>query len=244
MNLKKTKKLTTIGMLCTLAYAAAAFGRVPLILFLKYDPKDVVIVIGGLLYGPGASLAITLIVSLVQMFTISGTGILGCLMNVLSSCSFACTAAFLYQKKRKLSGAVGGLVCGLGCQVAVMMLWNYLLAPVYMGYPRQAVVKLLLPAFLPFNLIKGGLNAALTLLLYKPVVLALRRCGLVAITAREAESAPAALRDDTSRIPVSENTAPQRLNSRKMQFHPGVTLAALAVIVTCILFILCLNGVF
>lgn len=198
MHLKKTKKLTTIGMLCTLAYAAAAFGRVPLILFLKYDPKDVVIVIGGLLYGPGVSLAITLIVSLVQMFTISGTGILGCLMNVLSSCSFACTASFLYQRKRKLSGAVAGLAWGLGCQVAVMMLWNYLLAPVYMGYSRQTVAKLLLPAFLPFNLIKGGLNAAFTLLLYKPVVTALRRCGLVDLATQEAESVPAFPKDDTN----------------------------------------------
>ena len=41
-----------------------------------------------------------------------------------------------------------------------------------------AVAALLLPAFLPFNLVKGGLNAALVLLLYKPVVTALRRARL------------------------------------------------------------------
>ena len=55
-----------------------------------------------------------------------------------------------------------------------MMFWNYWIAPIYMGYPREAIVKLLLPAFLPFNLIKGGLNAAIAMLLYKPVVTALR----------------------------------------------------------------------
>ena len=60
------------------------------------------------------------------------------------------------QKKRRLSGALGGLLGGWGCQVAVMMLWNYLVAPVYMGYSREAVAQLLLPAFLPFNVIKGG----------------------------------------------------------------------------------------
>lgn len=59
--------------------------------------------------------------------------------------------------------------------VLVMMLWNYLVAPLYMGIPREEVVKLLLPAFLPFNLIKGGLNAAITMLLYKPVVSVLGR---------------------------------------------------------------------
>ena len=42
MNISKTKKLTTIGMLCTLAYAAAVAVRIPLVLFLRYDPKDII----------------------------------------------------------------------------------------------------------------------------------------------------------------------------------------------------------
>ena len=54
----------------------------------------------------------------------------------------------------------------------IMPIWNYLVAPIYMGYPREEVAKLLLPAFLPFNLIKGGLNAVITILLYKPVMMA------------------------------------------------------------------------
>lgn len=179
MNLSKTKKLTATAMLCALAYIAAMVLRIPIVLFLKYDPKDIIIVIGGLIWGPLTSLTVTVIVSVVQMFTISGTGIWGCVMNVISSCSFACTASFFYRKRQKLSGAVLGLLCGCICQAAVMMLWNYLVAPVYMGYPREAVAELLLPAFLPFNLIKGGINAAVTLLLYKPVVTVLRRSNLI-----------------------------------------------------------------
>lgn len=169
MNIKRTKKLTTTAMLCALAYIATTVGRIPLILFLKYDPKDVIIVIGGLIFGPFISLAISVIVSVIEMFTISETGIIGCIMNIISSCSFACTTAFIYKNKRKRSGVILALLCGWSCQVAVMMLWNYLIAPIYMGYPREAIAELLLPAFLPFNLIKGGLNAAITMLLYKPV---------------------------------------------------------------------------
>ena len=155
----KTRKITTVGMLCAFAYAATIVGRVPLVLFLKYDPKDIIIAISGLIFGPLTSFSGALIVSLVEMFTISENGVLGFLMNVISSCSFACTAAFVYKKKRKLSGAIIGLFCGLGCMVLVMLLWNYLITPVYMGYPREAVAELLIPAFLPFNLIKGGLNS-------------------------------------------------------------------------------------
>ena len=215
MNHQNTKKLTTTGMLCALAYAAAAIGRIPLVLFLKYDPKDVIIAIGGLIYGPITSLFITVTVSIIQMVTISGTGILGCMMNMISSCSFACTTALIYQRKRRLSGAICGLLCGWGCQVVVMMLWNYLIAPIYMGYSREAVAALLLPAFLPFNFIKGGLNAAITMLLYKPVVTVLRRVGLIDM------------------FP----------NQGKMRIHLGVVLASLFVLVSCIMWILSLKGI-
>lgn len=215
MNIKKTKKLTTTAMLCALAYITVLFGRIPVILFLKYDPKDVVIVIGGLLFGPLTSVVVTVIVSVVQMFTISGTGILGCIMNIVSSCCFACPAAFIYKRRRRLSGAMLGLFCGVACQAAVMMLWNYLIAPLYLGYPREEVVKLLLPAFLPFNLIKGGLNGAFTMLLYKPVVTALRRFHVV-----ESAGGP-----------------------EKMRINIGVLLAALFVIVTCVLLILSFHEV-
>ena len=134
-------------------------------------------------------------------------------MNVVSSCSFACTAALVYQKRHRLSGAVLGLLSGLICQVAVMMLWNYLIAPIYMGYPREAVAALLLPAFLPFNLIKGGLNAAITLLLYKPTVTVLRRSNLI-------ESG----------------------KSGKMRVHIGVIAVAAILLITCVLWILVLHG--
>lgn len=211
----KTKKLTTIGMLCAIAYVAVAFGRIPIVLFLKYDPKDIVIAIGGLIFGPLTSLLVSFTVSLVEMFTISDTGILGFIMNVLSSGSFACTAAFIYKKRHKLSGAVIGLVSGWMLMVIVMLLWNYLITPIYMGVPREEVAELLIPAFLPFNLIKGGLNTAVTMLLYKPVVTALRRSHLL-------EEAPA---------------------ESKGKINIGVILVSLLVLASCVLFILSLKGI-
>lgn len=77
MNISRTKKLTTIGMLCALAYIAMVVGRIPLVLFLKYDPKDVIIVIGGFMFGPLTSFTMTVIVSVVEMLTMSETGIFG-----------------------------------------------------------------------------------------------------------------------------------------------------------------------
>ena len=53
----KTRRTVITGMLCALAYTTAVVGRVPMVLFLKYDPKDVVIAAGGLLFGPLTALA-------------------------------------------------------------------------------------------------------------------------------------------------------------------------------------------
>ena len=177
-----TKKMTTIAMLTAAAFIAVFFIRIPImpaVPFLKYEPKDIIIVMGGFIYGPLAALAVSVVVSLIELVTISDTGIIGLIMNILSSCSFACVASGIYKARRTLKGAIGGLLTGVLAMCAVMLLWNYLITPLYMKIPRETVAAMLLPAFLPFNLLKGILNAALTLLLYKPVVTALRKTGSI-----------------------------------------------------------------
>ena len=171
----KTKRLTLIGMLCALAVLAVALIRIPVVLFLKYEPKDVVIVLGGLMMGPLSAAVISVISSVIEMLTISDTGPWGLLMNVMASCAYACTAAVIYKKKRTANGAVAGLLCGTAAMAATMLLWNYLVTPIYMGTPREVVAGMLLPTFLPFNLVKGGLNTGITLLIYKPLITALRK---------------------------------------------------------------------
>ena len=218
MKDQRTKQMVTMGMMAALAYIVMVFIRIPVVLFLKYEPKDVIITIGGFIYGPVAAFLISLIVSFVEMFTISETGWIGAAMNLISTCSFACVAAAVYKKNHTLKGAVIGLVIGLISMVAVMMLWNYFLTPIYMGYPREAVAAMLPTAFLPFNLLKGGLNAALTLLLYKPVVITLRKAHLV---------------------PASTGA---KAGTGFKQISWGVVLVSAAVLVTCILLVLVISG--
>lgn len=209
-----SKKIVTLAMLSAIAYIVVAIGRIPIVMFLKFEAKDVIITIGGFIFGPLSAFLISLVVSLVEMVTVSDTGIIGLLMNVISSCAFACTAAFVYKRNRTLAGAAIGLILGSLAMTSSMLLWNYIITPIYMNLPREEVVKMLVPIFLPFNLIKSGLNAALTMLLYKPVVTALRKRNLV--PKRETEG-------------------------KKSFFNFGVVLTSLFVIITCILFILALR---
>lgn len=206
----KIKKLSTMAMLSAVAYITMVVCRIPIVLFLKYEPKDVIIVIAGFLFGPLSAFLISLLVSLIEMVTVSETGIIGCVMNLISTCTFVCPAAFIYKKKHTITGAALGLSTGCIIMTIGMLLWNYLVTPLYMGVPREAIAEMLLPVFLPFNLLKGILNLSITLLLYKPIVTTLRKTRLV---------------------PASENSGGQI--GKK-----GILIMAAFLLITCVLLIL------
>ncbi|MBE5808489.1 MAG: ECF transporter S component [Clostridiales bacterium] len=176
-----TRQLTLMAMFAAIAYVAMLVTRpLPQIAgFLSYDLKDVVIAVAGFLLGPAPALAIAAVVSLIEMVTVSGTGPIGLLMNVLSTSAFALPPAMYYARNKSLRAAGTGLALGVAAMTAVMLAWNYIVTPLYMGVPREVVASMLLPTFLPFNLFKGGLNAGITMLIYKPVVGTLRRIGMV-----------------------------------------------------------------
>ena len=177
----RLKKLVTLAMLTAVTYVVMLLCKnIPDVAgFLQLEVKDTVICIGGFLYGPVSAAVIAIVVAVIEMFTVSGTGPIGCVMNVLATAAFCCTASYIYKKNHSRNGAVIGLGVATLVLTVVMLLWNYLITPLYMGVPREEVVKMLIPIFLPFNLVKGALNMAATLIIYKPVVTALRKTGLV-----------------------------------------------------------------
>ncbi len=176
-----TRYVAVCAMFCAIAYVLTLIGQlVPQVAgFLSYDPKDVAVVIIGFILGPLASVFVSVIVSFIEMISISGTGPIGFLMNVLSTCAFAVPAAIVYKKYHSQKGAIFGLAIGVVAMAACMILWNYIVTPMYMQVPRPVVAGMLLPVFLPFNLVKGAINALLTMLVYKPVVGSLRAAKLI-----------------------------------------------------------------
>lgn len=186
------KTITSLAMLTAITYVVMVLSKMlPQVSgFLQFDLKDTVICIGGFVFGPLAAAGIAIVVALVEMFTVSDTGIIGLIMNVLATCGFSCTASFIYKRAHTKRGAVVGLSLGIVVLTAAMLLWNYLITPIYMGMPRETVAAMLVPIFLPFNLVKGGMNMAAILLLYKPVVTALRKAKLVPQSQSDAPKNP------------------------------------------------------
>lgn len=71
------------------------------------------------------------------MFFASDTGPIGFIMNVLATASFCCTASFVYKKVHTKKGAIVGLTLGVIMLTAVMLLWNYLITPIYQACPGK-----------------------------------------------------------------------------------------------------------
>lgn len=188
--MERTKKVVSLGMFCALAYVVMLVGRFPIgfLDFLKYDPKDVIIAIVGFIYGPLSTIVVAGIVSFIEMFTVSNTGWIGFVMNMLGSIAFASVAALIYKKGKSMLSGLIGVIAGTVCMTIVMVLWNYLITPLYMGIPREVVAGMLASVFLPFNLIKGGINAAITIILYKPVSIALIKSRIITVENKETEN--------------------------------------------------------
>ena len=215
-----TKKLATLAMLTALAFVVMWLSKfIPSVNgFLDFDFKDGVLCIGGFIFGPISALIMTIIVCVLEMVTVSHTDIIGCIMNIVATASFVCTACAIYKSHHTMKGAVLGLATAVVVLVVVMLAWNYFLTPIYQGQPREAIADMLLPIFLPFNAVKGGLNMTATLLLYKPVVGALRSAKL---------------------IPESESHAAPVAGKKKT----GITIVILFVFATFVLFALSLQGI-
>ena len=193
-NKKKIETKTVVGMavFAALAFVLSQVIRFP-VMFLTFDVKDAIICTSAFIYGPIAAPIVSLMAALLELITnISGTGIYGFLMNFLSSASLSTAASLIYYKRRTLNGAIVSLVVAVITMVAVMMGANILITPYYMtGGSVEAVIQLIPSVLLPFNLAKGLLNAAITLLIYKPVKVAMKRAGLIKKKASADKASPA-----------------------------------------------------
>ena len=167
-------RMVMIALFCALAFAVMPLFRINVV-FLTFDIKDAIITIGGLLFGPLAAVVISAVTALLEFLTIGDTGVYGLLMDFVSSASFAVVAALIYRFRRDLLGAVVGLLAAVFSMTAIMLCMNLLIVPLYTPGVTVAVVAGMLPTLiLPFNLTKAVLNAALVMILYKPVSVALR----------------------------------------------------------------------
>ena len=181
-NTYKIKKMVILALISAMAFVITFVCRLPIMPsapFLDLEFKSAVILIGAYIFGPLSGLIMSFVICMLEMVTFSSTGIIGCIMNIVATVSIVCPASLIYKKKRSTSGAIVGIAVGAVCMTIAMVLWNYLLTPIYQGKPREAIAVMLLPVFVPFNLIKAGLNGGIALFIFRPLSEALQKTNLI-----------------------------------------------------------------
>ena len=136
-----TRQLVTMALMCAIA-ALLSFIQIPLIpgvTFLTYDPSLMPAMVCGFAVGPGAGIAV------------------------------GAVAAVIYRRKRTFKQGVIGLVVSVLAATVGAIAANLTIGVLFWYGSVDVILPMLLPAIVPFNLVKGTVNAVLTLIVYKAV---------------------------------------------------------------------------
>ena len=169
----KISRLAKLGVLAALSVVLVFFIHFPIFpaaSYLEYDPADIPIMIATFASGPWYGLLMTVVVAVVQGLTVSASGgVYGIIMHIIATGTFVLVAGLIYRRHKTKKAALIALACGVAAWGLIMMPANLIVTPYFTGMPVDAIRALLLPIILPFNLIKAGINAIVTFLVYKSV---------------------------------------------------------------------------
>lgn len=182
------RKLTLMAILSAISAIVMMF-EFPLWFapgFYKIDLSEVVVLVGAFALGPIEAIVIEFLkVLLNTLFVGTTTVYIGEIANFAVGCLFVVPAAVVYRRNKTKKSAVIGLALGTISLTVFASLINYfVLLPVYSkfyGVPIDAfvgqgaeknsainsVATLVILATVPFNLVKGIISSAVTLVIYK-----------------------------------------------------------------------------
>lgn len=168
-NRWSTKQLVVMALMCAIALLLSfiEFPLFPAAPFLKLDFSLVPTTVVGFAYGAGPGLVVGLACAVAHA-AITGNWV-GCLMSCIVAVVYIVPAAIIYRRMHTMKGGIVGLVVSTVCLVVGIIVANLIIDPLFYGMPFEAVAALVVPAILPFNVIKGVLVSALTLLVYKSI---------------------------------------------------------------------------
>lgn len=171
MQKNSTRKVALMAMFTAISVVLVYAIRFPMFLpFLEYNPSDIPILIATFTFGPQTGLLLTILVSVLQGITVSAqSGIVGIVMHIVATASFVVSAGFIYKKRNDNTGVILALVGGSLVMTVMMVLWNLLLTPYFMNVSRDMVDALIVPAIIPFNLVKSTINCGIAYVLLKPI---------------------------------------------------------------------------
>lgn len=154
--------------------------------FIKLDFSELPALIAAFAYGPTYGILVCLIKNLLHLFVTTSAGV-GELSNFVMGVVFTGVAGLVYRKNHTRQGAFIGSLLGAFTMAVVSVFTNFFIVyPAFVviyGMPMEAILgmyKALLPVAdnlwkallifnLPFNFVKGVLDAAVCFAVYKRI---------------------------------------------------------------------------
>ena len=166
----KVQKLTTMAVMIAVSIVLVTLVHFPLIpaaAFLEYDPADIPILLVTLMYGPLAGVGVTAAACIVQGVTVSAaSGPYGIIMHFIATGTYVLAAGIISSKFAKSwKGTAVALILGCIVMTAVMVPANLFITPLFLGQTIEDILPMLMTAIIPFNLLKAGINGAVTFVL-------------------------------------------------------------------------------
>ena len=172
-NINSVVRISIMAMLTALSIVLVTNIHLPLIPaapFLEYDPADIPVLICAMMFGPVSGIITLLTVCIIQALTVSASsGIIGFFMHFIASSVLVLVASGIYNRKKTHLSLIIGLVTGSIAMTVVMIPLNLVFTGIFMGAGTQAVVGMLIPAIIPFNILKAGINSAITFAVFTPI---------------------------------------------------------------------------
>lgn len=168
-NRWSTRQLVTMALMCAIS-ALFSFVQIPLIpglTFLTYDPSLMPAMVCGFAFGPGAGFVVGALAAVIHGLVLGEW--VGSMMNIVATLCFVVPAAFVYRRVHTFKGAVAGLALGSAAAVAGAIVANLTVGVWFWYGSVDAIAPMILPALVPFNLVKTILNSVLTMVVYKAV---------------------------------------------------------------------------
>lgn len=163
-----TRTMVTMALMCTIAVLLSfiEFPIIPTAPFLKLDVSIMPSMVCGFAFGTGAGCLVGVLCALIHGL-IMGDWI-GAMMNVIVTVAMVAPSAAIYRRHRTFKGGVAGLIVSSIGAIAAAIVANLLFDQLY-GIPFDTVIALIVPALLPFNIIKMATDSVLTLIIYKSI---------------------------------------------------------------------------
>ena len=137
--------------------------------FLQIDLSDVIVFISGVTLGPWSVVLVELIKNLLHLLLRGGTGGVGELANFTVGVALILPAVLMYRSRKTFVSLILGFVLGIISMVVVASIGNYFIFLPFYGVAQEDMIGSIVSLYVPFNLVKGGIVAIVSVVIHQSI---------------------------------------------------------------------------